>query len=131
MPSLRAHLPDSYAGLKITFRIPYTMPGELRVAAATANLQFADNAFLHNVDKPFECWGVRMLAAQLDANNNPIGDPAPDMDQWWRLNMRDLSKNEPMTKANSTGVRPMNRLSRAPTISRLSMSRPSSSVPSG
>jgi len=38
---------------------------------------------------------------------------------------------EPMTKARITGVMPMKRLRRAPTMRRLSRSRPSSSVPSG
>jgi hypothetical protein len=37
----------------------------------------------------------------------------------------------PSTKAHSTGVMPMNSDSRAPTISRESMSRPSSSLPRG
>ena len=38
---------------------------------------------------------------------------------------------EPITKAQITGVMPMNSDRRAPTISRESMSRPSSSVPKG
>src|SRR6218665_3701708 len=37
----------------------------------------------------------------------------------------------PSTKAQSTGVMPMKRDKRAPMISRVSMSRPSSSLPSG
>ncbi len=39
--------------------------------------------------------------------------------------------SEPTTNARITGVMPMNSESRAPTIRRESMSRPSSSVPSG
>ena len=39
--------------------------------------------------------------------------------------------NDPMKKAQITGVMPMNKDKRVPTIKRVSMSRPSSSVPKG
>lgn len=52
-------LPDSFAGKKITQRIPYEMTGELVVAPSTSNAPFPGGPFLLNVDMPFEVHRVK------------------------------------------------------------------------
>jgi subtilisin family serine protease len=78
------------------------MPGELIVNAATQNVPFPEGTFLHSVDKPFEVWGVKLLASQ-SVNGGvgfiPIAAPAPNIDKFWRVRMRDLSKNQEITRA--------------------------------
>lgn len=94
-------LPTHYDGRRIKFRLPYTMPGELITTNAILNQAFPEGTFLHSVDKPFEIWSVKLVASQSVAGGAafaPIAAPAPNIDKFWRVRMRDLSKNENITK---------------------------------
>lgn len=95
-------LPDSWAGRKITMRIPYEMAGELSLASNQVGVQFPDATFLHNVDKPFEIHRAKPVVTALDVNGIPVvaSLPTPDqMLQFMRVRVNDLGKNELMTKA--------------------------------
>ncbi len=94
-------LPDSWAGRKITMRIPYEMPGELPLTTGQVGQQFPDATFLHNVDKPFEIHRVKPFVIALDTDGNVIN---PQLDQQTlqsllRVRISDLGKNELMTKS--------------------------------
>ena len=94
-------LPDSWAGRKITMRIPYEMPGELPLTSNQPGQQFPDATFLHNVDKPFEVHRAKPFITALDSNGNVI-NPQPDqvtLQALVRVRISDLGKNELMTKS--------------------------------
>lgn len=91
-------LPTHYNGKRIKFRVPRTMPGEVTVPNGITGLDFPAATFLHSVELPFEVWNVKMAAAQL-INSIPVADPAPGMNQFWRVRMRDISKNQDITQA--------------------------------
>ena len=94
-------LPDSWAGRKITMRIPYEMAGELSLTTLQAGVQFPDATFLHNVDKPFEVHRVKPFITALDAGSLPVASqPAQQtLLALVRARVADLGKNELMTKA--------------------------------
>lgn len=94
-------LPDSWAGRKITMRIPYEMPGELTLTSNQSGVQFPDATFLHNVDKPFEVHRAKPIISVLDANNAPLlATQGQDLlQQFVRIRLNDLGKNELMTKS--------------------------------
>lgn len=90
-----------FNGLRIKYRVPYTIAGELIVAAGGANTPFPAATFLNTVDKPFEIREVNLQASQSllgGANFIPIAEPAPSIDKFWRLRMRDVSRNQEITK---------------------------------
>lgn len=91
-------VPTHYAGQRIKFRVPYTMPGELILNAAAAGIEFPEATFLHSIELPFEIWDMKVNAAQLDGQNVPIAAPAPGINEFWRLRVQDVSKNQLMTK---------------------------------
>ncbi len=94
-------LPDSWAGRKITMRIPYEMPGELPLTTGQTGQQFPDATFLHNVDKPFEIHRVKPFVIALDTNGDVLADQ-PDqqvLQSLLRVRISDLGKNELMTKS--------------------------------
>lgn len=92
-------MPTHFTGRRIKFRVPYTMPGELIVPNGTAGLEFPEAAFLHNIELPFEIWDMSLHAAQLDPETGEVlADPLPDIDQFWRLRIQDVSKNQAITK---------------------------------
>ncbi|KKN61365.1 hypothetical protein LCGC14_0522970 [marine sediment metagenome] len=95
--------PTSFADQSIKYRIPYSMPGELIVDTGLTNVEFPAAAFLQNTELPFEIHAVKLVAAQdLNAAGQPfvpIADPAPSIDQFWRVRIRDTSKiNAVITK---------------------------------
>ncbi|UCC72087.1 MAG: hypothetical protein JSV86_17215 [Gemmatimonadota bacterium] len=92
-------LPAEFAGKTITFRIPYSMPGELIVASNTQGTQFPDATFLHNVDKPFEIHRVLVRLTGLDDNDAVIPAQPANLGKLVRLRLQDTSKNEALTKA--------------------------------
>jgi hypothetical protein len=94
-------LPAEFAGKPITFRIPYSMPGELLVASNTQGNQFPDATFLHNVDKPFEIHRVLVRLTGFDNQATPVMIPAQpaNLAKLVRLRLSDTSKNETLTKA--------------------------------
>lgn len=91
-------VPTHFANKKIRFRVPYTMPGELIVANAGAGVEFPEATFLHSIELPFEIWDMKFGGAQIDANGVPIAAPAPNIDQFWRVRIQDISKNQLITK---------------------------------
>jgi hypothetical protein len=94
-------LPDSWAGRKITMRIPYEMAGEVPMTTAQVGQQFPDATFLHNVDKPFEIHRCKPFCIALDTNGDVL-DNQPDqvvLQSLLRVRISDLGKNELMTKA--------------------------------
>jgi hypothetical protein len=94
-------LPDSWAGRKITMRIPYEMPGEVPLTTNQTGQQFPDATFLHNVDKPFEIHRVKPFVMALDTNGALLS-PQPDqvtLQALLRVRISDLGKNELMTKS--------------------------------
>ena len=91
---------DKFAGKRIKFRVPYTMPGEFIVANAGVNVPFPEAAFLDNVELPFEIHSVMLAASQslLAAPFIPLAEPAPGIDKFWRVRIEDLAKNQVVTK---------------------------------
>lgn len=94
-------LPDSWAGRKITMRIPYEMPGELLLTSAQSGAQFPDATFLHNVDKPFEVHRLKPFVTALDNQGNIISPQIAQetLQSALRVRIADVGKNEIMTKS--------------------------------
>ena len=94
-------LPAKFAGETITFRVPYSMPGELVVTSQQQGVQFPEATFLHNVDKPFEIHRVHLDTTGEDDSSPPLilNPPLADTNKLVRVNIRDTSKNETLTKA--------------------------------
>jgi hypothetical protein len=93
-------LPDTWAGRKITMRVPYEMAGEVTLVSLQAGLQFPDATFQHNVDKPFEVHRAKPFIIALDANSLPV-NPQPTQETLQallRVRISDLGKNELITK---------------------------------
>jgi hypothetical protein len=96
-------LPPQFAGRDITFRIPYTMPGELEVEPNKRGIVFPEATFLHNVDKPFEIHRmiVRLTAqTEDDEGETIIQETQPDtLSKRISMRVTDFSKNENLTKS--------------------------------
>lgn len=96
-------LPPRFAGRDITFRIPYTMPGELDLEPEKNGVVFPEATFLHNVDKPFEIHRliVRLTALNEDDEGNFLVQEVQPDTLSRRVSMRvtDFSKNENLTKS--------------------------------
>lgn len=92
-------LPARFAGRDITFRVPFSMPGELIVAAGSVGVQFPEATFLHNSDKPFEIHRLIPRVSGLD-ENEALLDPQPTdlLERATRIRVFDFSKNENLTK---------------------------------
>ena len=115
-------LPTEFAGRKISFRVPYTMPGELIIPANTQGVQFPEGVFLHNSDKPFEIHRViPRVSALTSVDLNTATAPPPNvvvdppvvyqvgnsvdqenasamLERLTRIRIFDFSKNENLTK---------------------------------
>ncbi len=100
MSIVAPYKPVSFMGKTIKFRVPYTMTGELIVAAGTPVVYFPPDTFRHNTDLPFEIWQVSLQASQSVAEDPfiPIAEPAPGIDKFWRVRIRDDSKDQLITK---------------------------------
>ena len=96
-------LPAKFADKVITFRVPYSQPGELTVTASQQGIQFPESTFLHNIDKPFEIHRMLVRTTAFDGSTPPaIVNPQPIgniLDKVIRLRIVDTSKNENLTKA--------------------------------
>ncbi len=93
--------PATFAGRRIMNRIPFTMSSEdLIVNQESNNNAFPEGTFLYNGDKPFEVWGVSVQASTslLPDPFIPIAEPAPGLNQFWRLRIRELASNRNLTK---------------------------------
>lgn len=93
-------LPAMFADHPITFRVPYSMPGELTVQASQNGQQFPEATFLHNVDKPFEVHRMLVRLTSFDGSDPPVIAPAQPamLEKVIRLRVEDTSKNEMLTK---------------------------------
>jgi hypothetical protein len=101
-------LPAKYAGRNITFRVPFSMPGELIVAAGQIGVQFPESTFLHNADKPFEIHRMIPRVTGLDDTDAvaTVVNPAvislltatDVLEALTRIRVFDFSKNENLTK---------------------------------
>lgn len=94
-------LPDSFAGRKITFRVPYNMPGELTVDFNTPGTQFPEATFSHQIDLPFEIHRVIPRITGLDAAGLVLAEqPSQDiLAALVRLLFVDFAKNQQMMKS--------------------------------
>lgn len=96
-------LATEYAGRKITFRVPYSMPGELIVDASSSGVQFPEATFLHNIDKPFEIHRIIPRVTAIDAGNlvytaGAAATVTTLLEMCTRIRIFDFSKNENLTK---------------------------------
>lgn len=102
-------LRDTFAGRPVTFRVPYTMSGELTVTNGQVGVQFPEATFLENTDKPFEVHRVIVRLTPFDDSATPVIlspvfiGAVPDLmtilQKYVRVRIRDFSKNENLTKA--------------------------------
>jgi hypothetical protein len=113
-------LPTQFAGKLITFRIPYTLPGELLVTNGAVGIQFPDATFLHNVEKPVEVHRMTVRITPFD-NATPAAQLTPAfvgaipslmniLEKYVRIRVSDTSKNEFLTKNAQLvdGISPQN-----------------------
>lgn len=91
-------LASTYRNRQIVARIPYTIHGELTVAASTSGSSFPEATFLHNVEKPFEIHGIRVHVVMLNGSSVPIFETDAGNDQFARLTISDTAANESLTK---------------------------------
>ncbi len=95
-------LPAKFADKIITFRVPYSMPGELILGSAQPGQQFPEATFLHNIDKPFEIHRVLLRTTAMDSAAPPVVvNPQPVdhlTDKLIRVRINDTAKNEQLTK---------------------------------
>lgn len=95
-------LPAKFAGKLITFRVPFSMPGELLVAANAQGQQFPEATFLNSTDKPFEVHRMVVRLTAFDGQDPPVildTQPGDILFKTIRLRVLDLSKNELLTKS--------------------------------
>lgn len=113
-------LPDYFAGKPISFRIPFTITGELIVLNGTTGLSFPPETFRHNIDKPIE---IHRMIIRLDPFDNAdppeilplpfvgaIVDQQSILEKYIRLKAADDSKNEKIFKFAQLveGIHPKN-----------------------
>lgn len=93
-------LPDTFAGRRITFRIPYVMSAELTLLQGDTGLQFPEASFLINSDKPFEIHRCvpRMTGLTATAVVMTAQPAAGLLERLTRIRIYDFSKNENLTK---------------------------------
>lgn len=93
-------LPSEWAGRVIMDRVPYTISGELVISSNEAALQFPDNTFSNNTDKPFEIHRlIPRLVGVDDAGVVQADQPDQDtLGELVRLNINDLGLNQIITK---------------------------------
>lgn len=94
-------LPSTWADRTIMDRIPYEIPGELIITSGQLGLQFPDNTFSNNTDKPFEIHRMKPWIWALD-NSNVLLTSQPDqslLSGLIRANINDLGLNQIITKS--------------------------------
>jgi hypothetical protein len=99
---LNGLIPTDWADQIIKFRVPYSMPGELVVAADATAEQFNEATFLHTIDKPFEIHRMHVALTGLNIveNTTTILEPQPTtLDRRVRLRMEDTAKNQVVFKS--------------------------------
>ena len=93
-------LPATWAGRTILDRIPYEISGELLLTSAQSAVQFPDNTFSNNTDKPLEIH--RMIPRQYALDSNLVLLPTqPDQELLaglTRVEINDLGVNQIITK---------------------------------
>ena len=94
-------IPTHYADRLITWRSPYTMPGELIVEPGQAGVFFPESAFNFAVDKPFEIERMFVRLTSLDAQNAVLDAQPTTLRKLIRLTVEDVSKSQLLTKART------------------------------
>lgn len=96
-----SRLPLEFAGRPITFRVPYTMPGEVTFTENQSGQQFPENQFIHNEDKPFEIHRILIDCTAFTQLSQSVGggfvmlDPQPETcNKRFKLKITDFSKSE-------------------------------------
>lgn len=92
-------LPETFAGQRIHYRVPFSMPGTFNIASNTPNEQFPTSTFMQTEDKPFEIHRVIPRVIAVDASNNPTtGVPTDLMMRLVSMQLQDLGKDQFLTK---------------------------------
>lgn len=94
-------LPSEWAGRVILDRVPYCIPGELTIVSSQTGLQFPDNMFSNNTDKPFEIHRAIPRLWAFD-DEGVMLSTQPDQDLLGgllRMTINDLGLNQIITKA--------------------------------
>lgn len=94
-------IPTHYAGSYISWRSPYSMPGEIIVTPGQAGVAFPESSFNFSVDKPFEIERLIIRLSALDANNNVLDAQPGTLEKLIRLSIEDVSKSQLLTKART------------------------------
>lgn len=99
-------LPKTYysPGTGMTYdilgRSPYTMAGDVTIAAGASPQVMADGTFVHNLDLPFEVLRMIPTIACLDSNSAQIADPnIGSLLHLVQLQLQLLTQGRPMTSA--------------------------------
>ncbi len=93
-------LPSTWADRVITDRVPYSISGELLLTAGSSGVQFPDNTFSNNTDKPFEIHRLIPRVYAVDSDGTLLA-AQPDQDLLAgliRTNINDLGLNQILTK---------------------------------
>ena len=96
-------LAESFAGRKVSMRIPWVMAGEITLAGSTSGQQYPDATFNHNIDKPGEFHRMIPRITGVDANGAVVATQ-PDqqiLQSLVRIRIVDFSKNENFTKSST------------------------------
>lgn len=96
---LNGIVPGTFADQLIKFRIPYSMAGEVTVAASQTAVQFNEATFLHVVNKPVEIHAMHVELTGIDAFGDIPDEQPKTLDRRVRLRIEDTAKSEKLTKA--------------------------------
>lgn len=103
-------LPEFFAGKKVTYRIPYSSPGEIVVDNNTTGTPYPEATFLVSIDKPFEVHRAIFRVTPYTVNGTqqqPFSPVTLDLhpalprllEKYVRVKVRDTSKNEQLNKS--------------------------------
>lgn len=93
-------LSSTFGGLPVQQRIPYTLTGELTLAASQTAQQYPDATFQNNVNKTFEIH--RMIPRVYAQIADVLYEPQPEMDLLLgmvRVQLTDLGLDQKITKS--------------------------------
>lgn len=95
-------LATTYAGQRITYRVPFAMTGFVDLPIVTGGAPFAErqadrNFFLHNGDKPFEVHRMRPTALAVNAGVFSAAVAQETLIAPIQVALRERSRNQAMT----------------------------------
>ena len=91
-------LPETFAGRRIAFRVPFTMPGTMVIGSSAGPVQFPTATFMQTEDKPFE---IHRVIPRLSNVNTAI--PESTLMRMVSIRMEDLGKEQFLTKQPLAG----------------------------